>query len=343
MKKTENPFFYFFLGKIILPAVFLSVLLTPFSAFALNTDLVEDELYWIDKGTQINYAKDNYFEGFSKYIADEDEGCFYLFTRFTDYRIDKNSNENITLAFTIKNDVNSYYFQVDKDGTVNSASQNTLNSVEIHYNFDEASCKKQGGGVYVAFKLKNNTDRKLNNSVSCEYSCGLDCTYDLLSNISLDMYVPTTAKTTTRKTAKQTTTKKNTSAAASKSSERDNAGSENSTKFSGSGTTASSGRSSAGSFAKFSADTSDIQSDSQALSGEETQIAGSRDAQSNDDALEITPQNSETKLSGQAKLLIIIFAVLFVLGVICVMIGTVHSKKKDENAEKEDAIKEENK
>lgn len=343
MKKTENPFFYFFLGKIILPAVFLSVLLTPFSAFALNTDLVEDELYWIDKGTQINYAKDNYFEGFSKYIADEDEGCFYLFTRFTDYRIDKNSNENITLAFTIKNDVNTYYFQVDKDGTVNSTSQNTLNSVEIHYNFDEASCKKQGGGVYVAFKLKNNTDRTLNNSVSCEYSCGLDCTYDLLSNISLDMYVPTTAKTTTQKTAKQTTTKKNTSAAASKSSERDNAGSENSTKFSGSGMTASSGRSSSGSFAKFSADTNDIQSDSQALSGEETQIAESRDAQSKDDALEITPQNSETKLSGQAKLLIIIFAVLFVLGVICVMIGTVHSKKKDEDEEKEDAIKEENK
>ncbi len=343
MKKTENPFFYFFLGKIILPAVFLSVLLTPFSAFALNTDLVEDELYWIDKGTQIHYEKDNYFEGFSKYIADEDEGCFYLFTRFTDYRIDKNSNENITLAFTIKNDVNSYYFQVDKDGTVNSTSQNTLNSVEIHYNFDEASCKKQGGGVYVAFKLKNNTDRKLNNSVSCEYSCGLDCTYDLLSNISLDMYVPTTAKTTTQKTAKQTTTKKNTSAAASKSSERDNAGSENSTKFSGSGTTASSGRSSAGSFAKFSADTNDVQSDSQALSGEETQIAESRDAQSKDDALEITPQNSETKLSEQAKLLIIIFAVLFVLGVICVMIGTVHSKKKDEDEEKEDAIKEENK
>lgn len=342
MKKTENPFFYFFLGKIILPAVFLSVLLTPFSAFALNTDLVEDELYWIDKGTQINYAKDNYFEGFSKYIADEDEGCFYLFTRFTDYRIDKNSNENITLAFTIKNDVNTYYFQVDKDGTVNSTSQNTLNSVEIHYNFDEASCKKQGGGVYVAFKLKNNTDRKLNNSVSCEYSCGLACTYDLLSNISLDMYVPTTSKTTTQKTAKQTT-KKNTSAAASKSSERDNDGSENSTKFSGSGTTASSGRSSAGSFAKFSADTNDIQSDSQALSGEETQIAGSRDTQSKDDAFEITPQNSETKLSEQAKLLIIIFAVLFVLGVICVMIGTVHSKKKDENEEKEDAIKEENK
>lgn len=317
--------------------------MTPFSAFALNTDLVEDELYWIDKGTQINYAKDNYFEGFSKYIADEDEGCFYLFTRFTDYRIDKNSNENITLAFTIKNDVNTYYFQVDKDGTVNSTSQNTLNSVEIHYNFDEASCKKQGGGVYVAFKLKNNTDRTLNNSVSCEYSCGLDCTYDLLSNISLDMYVPTTAKTTTQKTAKQTTTKKNTSAAASKSSERDNAGSENSTKFSGSGTTASSGRSSAGSFAKFSADTNDVQSDSQALSGEETQIAESRDAQSKDDALEITPQNSETKLSEQAKLLIIIFAVLFVLGVICVMIGTVHSKKKDEDEEKEDAIKEENK
>lgn len=343
MKKTENPFFYFFLGKIIPPAVFLSVLLTPFSAFALNTDLVEDELYWIDKGTQINYAKDNYFEGFSKYIADEDEGCFYLFTRFTDYRIDKNSNENITLAFTIKNDVNTYYFQVDKDGTVNSTSQNTLNSVEIHYNFDEASCKKQGGGVYVAFKLKNNTDRTLNNSVSCEYSCGLDCTYDLLSNISLDMYVPTTSKTTTQKTAKQTTTKKNTSAAASKSSERDNAESENSTKFSGSGTTASSGRSSAGSFAKFSADTNDIQSDSQALSGEETQIAGSRDTQSKDDAFEITPQNSETKLSEQAKLLIIIFAVLFVLGVICVMIGTVHSKKKDEDEEKEDAIKEENK
>lgn len=302
----------------------LSIAAVPTTCFALNEDLVSDEMYWIDEDAEIIYS-DEYFNGFLKYIADEDEGCFYLCLRFTDSRIDSNCTDNITLAFTVKNDVNTYYFQVDRDGVIKSKSQNSLNSFDVYYNFDEASCKRQGGGVFAAFRLKNETDRRLNNYISCEYYCGLSCTYDLFENISLDMYVPTTVKTTAQKTTKQSTTKKNAGSTQSKTSKAaESTKAESSTKFSGSGTV--SARSGTGS-TKFYADTDDTKSNTgtESITEEETDVS-----EFEQESFAQTNVNSSTKLSRQAKLLLIIFAVLFAIGILCVIIGTVSNKKTNE-------------
>lgn len=334
MRGVRKGIYNGFSTRIIPFFVCLAIIIScPLSAYALNTDLVADEVYWIDKGNEINYDRDDYFAGFSKYIADENEGCFYLFTRFTDYRIDTGSKENITFAFTIENEMNSYYFQIDKDGIVNSSSQNAIDAVDVYYNFDEASCKRQGGGVYIAFKLRNAADRVLKNYICCEYSCGLNVTYNIFENICLDMYVPTTAKSTSQKAVKQTTSKNNSSKATNKATNAtenklnaSNDAKESSTKFSGSGTVYSS-QSSSNNTAKFSAagQSSDTQVNNEVTGTKETDSDTIRE--NNDSALAMSNENVKPSLSQQAKMMIVIFAVLFVVGVVCVIIGLVNHKK----------------
>lgn len=336
MKSIRERFCTGLFRKITPFIICLSIISVPFSALAVNTDLVEDELYWIDTGNVIQYNDDDYFEGFLKYIADEDEGCFYLFIRFTDYRIDVNSKENIALGFTVKNEENTYSFQVDKDGVINSPSKNSLDAFDVYYNFDEASCKKQGGGIYVALKLKNAVDRSLNNVINCEYYCGLSWNYNLFEGINLDMYIPTTTRAATQKaTKKSTTVKAKTNKETAKKeniakSTIKKAVKESSTKFSGTGKSYSISQ------------------------NETTKYSGSQDyteekkyeSVSDDDTDEISIINEAQEgyeaestaavkqgLSKQAKLLLIIFAVLFTVGIICVVIGSVNGNKKENQSE----------
>lgn len=311
------------------------VLLLPFRAYALNADMVENEVYWIDKGKEIYYSGDDYFEGFSKYIADEAEGCFYLFTRFTDYRID-NNDDNITFAFTIANDVNTYHFAVDKNGFTDATSPNTAQEIDVYYNFDESSCKRQGGGVYIAFALKNKTDKMLNNRIDCEYSCGYSRTYDIFNNVRLNMYVPTTARTTKNTSVSNGTTahksktdfstriKQTQNSEKSANSKRQ---SQKSTKFCASGkesfTEAQKKRT-----ANFSGENS---KHANHIGENETENGSFNVLEKSDEQSKVYSIEKRKELSTQAKLLLIIFSILFIVGVICVIIGTVHNKNEDKN------------
>ncbi|MDE6155925.1 MAG: hypothetical protein K2F67_05755 [Eubacterium sp.] len=320
-------YFAGFFRKIIPLIICLSVILIPFSAYAVNIDLVDDEVYWIDRGDTVNYNSSD-FQGFSKYIADTDEGCFYFFTRFTDYRIDSDSDENITLGFTVKNDINHYSFKVNKDGIINNQGQNSLEMIEVYYNFSEASCQKQGGGVFVAFKLKNKTDRTLCNSISCEYYCGLDVSYNLLDDVNLDMYVPETQKSTSNKATKATTQSGTKSNNTKSTTIKEKNTTESSTKFSGTGDKVNTTRSN--SSVKFSgsataANTEQTDTDNLMTMNEHVQMNSAESYHS---------INEKQSLSTSSKLLIAVFTVLFSFGLICIIIGSV----KNKNAEK---IKEE--
>ncbi len=332
MKSKMERFRAGLFGKITPFIIFLLIISVPVSAFAVNTDLVEDELYWINKGNIIQYNKDDYFEGFLKYITDEDEGCFYLFIRFTDHRIDVDCKENIALGFTVKNEENTYSFQVDKDGVINSPSKNSLDAFDVYYNFNEASCKKQGGGVYVALKLKNADDRRLNNSISCEYYCGLSWNYNLFDGINLDMYVPVTAKASTQKTEKKTTTEKETTKKKTTvKSKTEKAVKESSTKFSATGKSYYS--TSRNETTKFSA-SGEYTAGSKKYESADTEADGKSDI---NDKTQVEYEAESTisakqNMSKQSKLLLIIFGVLFTVGVICVIIGSANgNKKKKEN------------
>lgn len=314
-----------FFAKIIPLFLCLFIVSAPLSAYALDTGFVDDERNWIDKGDTVNYNSE-YFQGFSKYIVDCDEGCFYFFARFTDYRIDTESDENISLGVTVKNDVRSFYFKVDKDGIINGEKEDA----EVYCNFSEASCQRRGGGIFVAFKLKNKTDRTQNNLISCEYYCGENLTYNMLDGISLDMYVPQTQKSTSDKTAK-TTTRKELKVSSTKSTSSESV-IDTSTKFSGTGTAAN----------------RDVNKNTDGLYNDTTQFSGSNvnseTQDSNFQNIESYESNALADIGGSydngntvqtmsihSKLLIAVFAVLFSGGVICIAIGSFNKK----NAEKD--------
>lgn len=322
MKGLKERLFAGFSLKIVPVLICACILFVPFNAFAVNTDLVQDEIYWIDNGNIINYTKDSYFQGFTKYISDEDNKCFYLFSRFTDYRIDTLSNENITLSFTVKNDVNTYMFEVDKDGVTNNSSRNATDSVNVYYNFDEASCKKQGGGIFVALEFKNPTDKILKNTISCEYSCGLNCTYDLFDYIVLDMYEPQATKASQQKTTKASTSK-----ATTQRTDNSQEVKEKTTKFSGTGTYG--GNASTGIVTKFYANTVKSAQESSDISD----VPDAEGESSVQDFQNDTFNGKSTGLSTQAKVLVAVFAVLLAAGGACVAIGAANSKKADKEKE----------
>lgn len=329
MKTRENRLGCALALKLAPVLLCLLIFSTPIQSYALNSDMVEGERYWIDQKVQISYQEHNYFNGFTKYIADSDEGCFYFFTSFIDRRINKMCDDNISLSFTITNQKNTYYFQLDKDGILESTTQNTIKALDIRSNFDEASCQKQGGNIYVAFEFKNSDDKKLSNTISCEYNCGLNCTYSLLDGVKLDMSSGEIAEKTSEKNkngnAADITTKKS----KSNDSESASSGSEGSTKFSGSGSVASNEESN-GEFS-FNND-GNITNNTQ-----ETEVTqGDYNTNYSNSQANASAANSKTGLSVISKILIGAAAVFFTSGVICVVAGIVKAKKApDETTPKE--------
>ena len=321
-----------FFIKVISFFIFISIVLIPFSAFAVNTDLVYDPFgtSWIDKGEYIDLNNSKFFHGSLNYISDEDEGCFYLFFHFTDDRIEPTSNENITLSFTVKNDVNTYKFQIDENGLLDSSSKNSFNAFDVYYNFDDAYCARQGGVIYVAFKLKNSTDRKLNNKISSEYFCGYECNYTLFNGINLDMYVPTTtkasSKSTTSKTSGKTTTKSTTTPSNGNPTDT-NTTNKSSTKFAGTGRISTTAQNRTEKFSGSQGTTPP--EEPQTIASEEDEYFETILDDSQIVLQENTAQIAKSGMSRQAKLLLIIFAVLFALGITCVFIGTLNGKKNE--------------
>ncbi|MCH5320636.1 MAG: hypothetical protein J1E36_02665 [Eubacterium sp.] len=310
--------------------IFISIILVPFSSLAVNTDLVYDPFgtSWIDKGEFIYLNNGEYFEGSLNYISDEDEGCFYLFFQFQDNRIVPTSSEKITLSFTVKNDVNTYKFQIDETGLLDNSSKNSFDAVDVYYNFDAASCGMQGGVIYAAFKLKNSTDRKLNNKISCEYFCGYNCNYTLFNCINLDMFVPTTSKDSSKTTTSKTTTKRNnTKITENSTSTKDN--DKSSTKFAGSGKVSTTSQSNT---KKFSSSQKTTQAQEQEIisSEEDSYFETIIDIPQNE-AQDDNAQMAKSGMSRQAKLLLIIFAALFALGIVCVITGTLSGKKHEKH------------
>ena len=167
---------------------------------------------------------------------------------------------------------------------------------------------------------------ELGDSISCEYYCGLNCTYNLLDSVHLDMYVPTTVKTTKAKTTKQTTSKKSRKTETKAKTNTSKTIKETSTKFSGSGNTSADKKTSAPA-TKFSGSANEIADDVVTEEILQSEESNNENVEKRESFSGISAQNSSTELSYQAKLLIIIFTVVFVVGVICIIIGTVNSKK----------------
>lgn len=348
MKSTVKAFYRYFLAKFVLAglSVFMVIIFAPpVQALALNSNMVQGEVYWIDEATDINYDDDSFFQGFTKYIADSEEGAFYLFTRFTDYRIDPSENENITLSFVVKNSKNTYRFDVDKTGMINTSSPNTSECIEVYYNFSEASCKRRGGGIYVAFELKNAQDRKLNNYVSCEYYCGLNRSYSLFDSVCINMYKAEEDKTLNNSSTVKHNESGSDKSKASGSSSNSASSKSGTTKFSASGSAGYSSETGEGAQdnTKFSAGGASG-SQSGSASGSSSSSSGDEDHSDNQITdVSISPGDDEngeyksTRLSTAASVLTAVGIIILAAGIICVAAGVFRRRsKKHKLVEKEE-------
>ena len=193
-----------------------------------------------------------------RYILDENDACAYFYFIYSncdgDYK-----DKDVSLEFEISNSTNKYSFSVSKSGVKNGDK-----SIYVDYDFDNVNSEFGNGRLLVGFEMKNKTDRSSLNQITCTFSAGSknscvildDCVFDMCvsaNNLSqknscsksrserrgtnsTSISVP---KTNNKKASKSDATKfvpKHTINNHNNSS-RQNKNDNNSTKFSGTGTT----------------------------------------------------------------------------------------------------------
>ncbi len=304
----------------------LLIFLSAFPAYALDNNYVISEYNgWIDVDDCINYEKSSVgFDGFLKKIVDEENGCLYIYFSFYDVRLNGFDDENIVISFDVWNDVNSYSFSVNKNGFINTGT-NEQKNIKIAYNFDSCSINSCGGEILIGFELTNQIDRQLYNNVRCEYSGGINKTEVLFNNQSLDMYVEPTVKAGTTKAEKTTkvakpTAVKNITAAKEKSEKTSTESSSKTTKYTPTGTVKSNTKS----------------NQPTQFSGNKVYLQGNT-AIENDSEYESTVASASDavigsyKMSKTAVIVMAVAVVLVAVGVALVITGLVSKGKKDKN------------
>lgn len=299
----------------------LTLIFLPLKAYALEDNLVRNTGMWREIDTVIQYGSDD-FSGYTKYICDEENGCFYVYLNFTDYRLNSSINDEIKLNFILRNSDGEYSFSVDKNGLTEEWAHD---KVSASVNFD-VSYKNQGGKVIAGIELKDKRAEKLTNYIGCYYSCGSEISTELFEDILLDMYVPPAAKTTTEKTtADKSATRK-------RDAQNENSTTDKISKFNPSGVkTTSKGTTKFDSRAGTGVDDAVTASqDDEEFWENELNSAGARSSETG------SKDSIKPVLSVQAKILLSVAVVLFVCGMVFVVTGAVKKENKKENTEEHD-------
>jgi len=296
------------------------IFLFPYTCYAVDTDYLSgdsiEEIYWSDCKNIININNDDLI-GNIKYIPDSENSCFYIRISFHS-TADDYAAEKVRIGFTVSNSVNSYRFAVKNTGENGELITENDDNFKIYYSFDLYPSKRRGGYIYIGFDFKNKTDKTLNNTIGCEYSCGDNCVYNLFDDVSMDMYKPTSRKsTTTKKSKSKTTTKSSKSTTVkSKSSSKTTSKKSSQTKYAG----------------------SNLYKAGQTVQESETEtefnfenFTGSK---TDEDETASTPL--ETQLSDTAKRLLIAAAVIAAIGVAAIIIGVVTKPTDVEHNESEE-------
>lgn len=227
------------------------------NAFAFNNKYITDSGSWYKNGDLININND-VLSGQLCYILDENDACAYFYFLYSncdgDYK-----DEDVSLEFKISNSTNKYSFSVSKSGVKNGNK-----NIYINYDFDDVNSKFGNGQLLVGFEMKNKTDRSSLNQITCTFSadsknsCVIldDCVFDMcVSPNNLSQKKSGSKSRSERKGTNSTSISapKNNNKKASKSdttkyvmkhtinnhnkSDRQNKNDNNTTKFSGTGTT----------------------------------------------------------------------------------------------------------
>lgn len=322
--------------KIIACTTAATIISVPFSAFSL------DERYILEKGKEENYwstidgeiwGDGDEYSGIVKYIIDEENGCFYLCFNFYDYKLDTNCDDNIALGFTITNKNREYYFSVDKRGFTNKSTEGIDDYINICYSFDDASCSRNGGDIYLGFELKNKADKSVLNHISCQYYCGDIVRRTIFDDLTLDMSSNQSAENTTKNSSSEKATSSN-----NKEKLND---SESNTKFSSSGTISNNSNSSSDNDSgKFSSGKSNS-TGSEFGDDENSEIfSASADNQQVEDTENQSALTYSQERSDSVKIIIAVSTLIIIIGIICVLTGIFYKSKKKENSNQDNSSNE---
>lgn len=328
-------------------------------AHAYEENFVGNSKYWKDKGEIVNISNDK-FNGCLRYYVDENDGCVYFYFNFYDLLLTEKNN-GVYLSFKVRNSENSYLITLGKSGINNDNKFEIEENFNVYYDFSRVDPKYHGGEAFVALEFKNSDDKKLNNKVSCEYSCTKSNNFVIIEDVSVNMLKATTAKTTketTQKTTKAATEKATTSKATTQktinkinsttikngnTSRSKKNTTEKSTKFVPSTTSkkfsAKNTKSNAKSnsyTSKFSANTTYSQANASGLEQNYYQVDNNQtiyptDFQKSGTVRAVTSRNSNSLLGNRTPESTILFAfaiAVFVIGVVVIFYGAVGGKYK---------------
>ena len=195
MKKALSIFCFFIIA-------FVNIFAIDGNAYAFDGEYVDKFGKWYNKGTVIDIDC-SFVQGQFHYIMDEKNGCAYFYFAYTDF-LDKYSEDDIQLEFYVYNSINNYTFSVTNSGI---SDDSVLKNLDIYINFSNINADSHNGRLLVGFELKNKSDKKLTNFISCTFKVSSTKSCNLVDECKLDMYVEptTTAKKVT--TTKLTTSK----------------------------------------------------------------------------------------------------------------------------------------
>lgn len=227
------------------------------NAFAFNNEYITNMGSWYKNGDLININND-VLSGQLRYILDENDACAYFYFIFSncdgDYK-----DKDVSLEFEISNSTNKYLFSVSKSGVKNGDKD-----IYINYDFDNVNSEFGNGRLLVGFEMKNKTDRSSLNQITCTFSadsknsCVIldDCVFDMRVSADNPSQKNSGSKSRSERrgtnstsiSAPKTNNKKASKSDATKfvpkhttnnhnNSGRQNKNDNNSTKFSGTGTT----------------------------------------------------------------------------------------------------------
>lgn len=321
------------LNKIIVSIITLTIIFIPFQAYSMEEFYInetgKEEKYWSSiPGTLIGDNEE--YSGVVKYIVDDNNGCFYLCLNFYDSKIDSNCNKNISVGFTVTNSQNQYYFSIDKNGFTERSDIGVDNIVNICYSFDDSSCSRNGGDIYVAFEFKNKLEKTSLNHISGQYCCGEMVRRPIFDDVIMDM-----SKNSSESAVENSSDDKLNSS----NSTNKNKGSESTTKFSNSlGTTSSENEkknikqndvTSSYESEKFDTSENDIGNSQSKLKSENPSLEYNEENALNDDTI----SSGNTSLFKQerskpVKIMIIISIAIIAVGVSCIFAGLFYRRKK---------------
>lgn len=307
--------------RLITPLMMLLVFLPAFSAYALDSNYVISEYNgWIDIDERIDFQqRETGFDGFLKWIADEENGCFYMYFSFYDVRLEGFDEDNTVISFDVWNDSNSYHFSVNRNGFVNTGGDEQKN-IGLTYNFDNCSSDRCGGEILIGFELLNDTDRALYNHISCEYAGGRSKTAILFSDYGLDMFVEPTARMSSSKASNPDKSDKERTTASYRNNGTENAATdkEQSTKYTPTGMSGRNAKKEQSS--KFNAD----------------KIYSSGDADNSTEEKTVLTEAGNTvgtyRRSKTAIIILSVAGVMIAVGTALVIAGTVMKNKKSDSS-----------